>query len=351
MADPGKTEKPTPRRIQDARERGQVARSLEVNTVVILFACLLMFRYGGGYIIGTLGEAARYSFGNLGMHLGIETVQSLFLFVLWEIFRVIAPILGTILIVSLLVNYLQVGVLFTPKPLIPKWENVNPVAGFKKIFSMRSLVEAIKTCLKLALILWVSYATVKAAIPNLIPTMDMSSSDALQYIGLLTYKVLLRIIGVMFVIAILDYAYQRWHYMDSLKMTHQEVRDELKQSEGDPLMKSRVRQIQREIARARMFDAIPRADVVITNPSHVAVALEYKDKMRAPRVLAKGERVVALRIKEAARQHNIPIVENPPLARALFKSCPVGADIPGDLYETVAEVLAFVYRMNRKGAA
>jgi len=351
MADPGKTEKPTPRRIQEARERGQVARSMEINTVVILLVSLLMFRYGGGYIMGALGESARFTFGNLGMRLGVETVHSLILFVMWEVFRVIAPILASLLVVSLLVNYLQVGVLFTHKPLIPKFENINPMSGFKKIFSTRSLVEILKTCLKLLVIGWVGYATVKAAIPELIPAMDMPSSDALQFIGLLTYKVLIRILGVLFVLAGLDYAYQRWYYMDNLKMTRQEIKDELKQSEGDPMVKSRIRQIQREMARRRMFEAIPRADVVITNPSHVAVALEYKDKMRAPRVIAKGERVVAQRIKEMARQNGIPIIENPPLARSLFKSCPVGGDIPGELYETVAEVLAFVYRMNRKGAA
>jgi flagellar biosynthetic protein FlhB len=351
MADPGKTEKPTPRRIQEARERGQVARSVEVNSVFILLVALLMFRYGGGYIMTALGEAAQFSFANLGMSLGIETVHSLILFVMWEIFRIIAPILAAILIVSLLVNYLQVGVLFTPKPLMPKFDNVNPISGFKKFFAMRTLVEAFKTTLKVFLIAWVGYATVKSAIPDLIPAMDMPSSDALHYIGLLTFKVLLRILGVLFVLAALDYAYQRWHYMDSLKMTQQEIKDELKQSEGDPMVKARIRQIQREIARRRMFDAIPRADVVITNPSHVAVALEYKDKMRAPRVLAKGERVVAQRIKEMAKQHGIPVVENPPLARSLFKYCPVGGDIPGDLYEAVAEVLAFVFRMNRKGAA
>lgn len=351
MADPGRTEKPTPRRIQEARERGQVARSVEINTVVILFVALMMFRYGGGYIMGTLGEAASFSFGNLGMNLGIETAHTLVLFVLWEIFRIIAPVLAAIVVVSLLVNYFQVGVLFTHKPLVPKFENINPVEGFKKIFSMRTAVEAFKTVLKFLVIGWVAYATVKASIPQLIPAMDMPSSDALAFIGLLTYKVLLRILGVLFILAALDYAYQKWHYQDSLKMTRQEVRDELKQSEGDPMIKARIRQIQREIARRRMFDAIPRADVVITNPTHVAVALEYKEKMRAPRLIAKGERVVAQRIKDSAREHGIPIVENPPLARSLFKSCPVGGDIPGDLYEAVAEVLAFVFRMNRKGAA
>jgi flagellar biosynthetic protein FlhB len=275
----------------------------------------------------------------------------LWIFYLTQILVAVAPVLGAILLAGLLVNYLQVGVLFTAKPLSPKWSNINPASGFKKIVSTRTLVEALKTILKVGLIGWVAYATVKSAMPELIPAMDMSSVDSLLFMGDLTLRVMTRILGLLLVLAVLDYAYQRWFYLDSLKMTKQEVKDELRQSEGDPLIRTRIRQIQREMARRRMFDAVPRANVVITNPIHVAVALEYKDHMRAPKVVAKGERVVAERIKDQARKHRIPVVENPPLARALFKACPVGAEIPGDLFEAVAEVLAFVYRMNQKGAA
>ncbi len=352
MADPGKTEKPTPRRIQEARERGQVARSVEVNTVIILLVSMLMFRYAGGYIVGKVGEVTAFTFQNLGTHLELETVHSLWVFYLMQIILILSPLLLVILVVSLLVNYFQVGVLFSVKPLTPKFTNINPVSGAKKLFSQRTLVEAVKTVLKIVAVGWVAYVTVKAAMPQLLPAMDMANADSLQYVGGLTMTVMMRVIGVLFVLAALDLAYQRWFYMDSLKMTRQEVKDELRQSEGDPLIKSRIRQIQREMARRRMFEAVPHADVIITNPVHVAVALQYKEQMKAPKLVAKGERVVADRIKQQAREHGIPVVENPPLARALFKSCPVGADIPGDLYEAVAEVLAFVYRVNQaKGAA
>jgi flagellar biosynthetic protein FlhB len=313
---------------------------------------MLMFRYAGGYLVGKMGQVTAFTFENLGLRLGVETVQSLWIFYLSQLFLILAPVLAGILVVSLLVNYMQVGVLFTVKPLTPKFSNLNPAEGFKKLFSQRTLVEGLKTVLKISLVSYMAYATIKSSLPDLIPAMDMANADSLQFIGSLTMKVMTRILGVLFILAILDLAYQRWFFHDSLKMTRQEVRDELRQSEGDPLIKARIRQIQREMARRRMFEAVPRADVVVTNPTHVAVALEYKENMRAPKVVAKGERVVAERIKEQARLHNIPVVENPPLARALFKSCPVGADIPGDLYETVAEVLAFVFRVNNaKGAA
>ena len=278
----------------------------------------------------------------------MENVYNLVLFYMWQVFKIIAPILVVILLVSLAVNYLQVGVLFTIKPLTPKFTNLNPITGFQKLFSRRSAVEFVKSLLKLLIIGWCGYAGVKSALPDLVPTMDMQGAESLKFVGLLTLKVLDWILLALVALALLDFFYQKWEYEDSLKMTKQEIRDEYKQTEGDPMIKARIRQIQREMARRRMFEAIPRADVVITNPTHVAVALEYKEGMQAPVVLAKGERVVAERIRDMAAKYGIPIVQNPPLARALLKQCPVGAFISPDLFEAVAEVLAFVYRMNKK---
>lgn len=348
MADPSRSEKATPRRRQEARERGQVARSVEVNSVLVLLAALTTFRYAGPYMVDSMNNLAVYAFQNMNAGFGMENIVSQSVFYMWQIFRIIAPVLVVVLLVSLAVNYLQVGVLFSLKPLVPKFSNINPATGFQKLFSRRSLIEFLKSFLKIILIGWVGYEGVKAALPNMVPTMDMEGPQAIRFVGTLTISILNKIIMALIVIAILDYFYQKWEYEESLKMTKQEVRDEFRQSEGDPMIKSRIRQIQREMARRRMFDSIPRADVVITNPTHVAVALEYKEGMKAPMVLAKGERVVAERIKEMARKHQIPVVENPPLARALLKQCPVGAPISPDLFETVAEVLAFVYRMNKK---
>lgn len=349
MADPARTEKATPKKREEARERGQVARSIEVNSVLILLAALLSFRFAGPYILDSMGRLTVYTFQNMGISFGVDNIHSFLLFYMLQILLIIAPVLGVILLAGLMINYLQVGVLFSVKPLVPKFSNINPISGFQKLFSRRSFVEFIKSLFKLFLVGWIGYEGVKSALPDLVPTMDMQGTEALRFVGALTIKILNHIIWALVALAILDYLYQKWEYEEGLRMTKQEVRDEYRQSEGDPMIKARIRQIQREMARRRMFESIPKADVVITNPIHVAVALEYKDGMQAPIVLAKGERAIAERIKEVARKNNVPIVENPPLARALLKECPVGAPISPDLFEAVAEVLAFVYRMNKQG--
>ncbi len=351
MADPGRSEKATPKKRQEAREKGQVARSVEVNSAVVLLAALLTLRYAGPYMVDSMNQLAVFSYQNMNISLSMENVYSFAIFYMVQAFKILAPVLGAILCVGLMANYLQVGVLFTVKPLVPKLSNINPMTGFQKLFSRRSMIEFVKSLLKLAIVGGIGYYGVKEALPHLVPAMDMQGAEPLKFVGTLTVKILTRIIVALVVLAILDYFYQRWEYDENLKMTKQEIRDEYRQMEGDPMIKARIRQIQREMARRRMFEAIPRADVVITNPTHVAVALEYKQGMSAPMVLAKGERVIAERIKDMARKNGIPIVENPPLARALLKQCPVGAPISPDLFEAVAEVLAFVYRMNKKGLA
>lgn len=348
MADPARSETATPRRRQEAREKGQVARSVEANSALVLLAAVTAIRYAGPYMLDSINQMTVFTFRNMNMDFGMENVATMTVFYMWQIAKILAPILAAVLFVGLLINYLQVGVLFTAKTLTPKFDNINPLSGFQKIFSRRSAIEFLKSLLKLLIIGWIAYAGVKTALPNLVPTMDMQGVEPLKFVGALTLKILYWIISALVVLAFLDYLYQRWEYEQSLKMTKQEIRDELKQSDGDPMIKARIRQIQREMARRRMFEAVPRADVVITNPTHVAVALEYKEGMKAPIVLAKGERVVAERIKEMAKRHRIPVIENPPLARALLRQCPVGAPIPPDLFEAVAEVLAFVYRMNQK---
>ena len=348
MADPSKTEQATPKRKQEARERGQIARSVELNSAIILLTALVTFRYVGPYLLNSIGKLTVYTYENMSADFGMDNVYNYTIFYMMEIFKMVAPILMVMLLVGLIVNYMQVGVLFTMQPLTPKLSKINPIAGFQRLFSRRSLIEFVKSLLKLTVIAWLGYEGVKAALPQLIPAMDMQGAEAIKFVGELTLNILNRIIIALLVIAALDYLYQRWEYSESLKMSKQEIRDEFRQAEGDPMIKARIRQIQREMARRRMFESIPKATVVITNPTHVAVALEYKEGMQSPVVLAKGERIIAEKIKEVARKHNIPIVENPPLARALLKQCPIGAPIAPDLFESVAEVLAFVYRMNRK---
>ena len=348
MADPSKTEQATPKRKQEARERGQIARSVELNSAIILLTALVTIRYVGPYLLNSMGKLTVFTYENLSASFGMDNVYSYTIFYMMEIFKMVAPILMVMLVVGLIVNYMQVGVLFTMQPLTPKLSKINPIAGFQRLFSRRSLIEFVKSMFKLTVIAWLGYEGVKAALPQLVKEMDMQGAEAIKFVGGLTLNVLTHIIIALLVIAALDFLYQRWEHSESLKMSKQEIKDEFRQAEGDPMIKARIRQIQREMARRRMFESIPKATVVITNPTHVAVALEYKDGMQSPVVLAKGERVIAEKIKEVARKHNVPIVENPPLARTLLKQCPVGAPISPDLFEAVAEVLAFVYRMNRK---
>jgi flagellar biosynthetic protein FlhB len=239
-------------------------------------------------------------------------------------------------------------------PLKPKLSNINPASGFKRLFSRRSLVELTKSIIKLGVIAMVSYLTLRGRITEeLVPLMGMSVWEIISYIASVSYLIMLRVVLIMAVMAVLDFLYQRWEYEDSLKMTKQEVRDEYRQMEGDPLIKGHIRRLQLEYSRKRMMLDIPDADVVVTNPIHYAVALRYKrDLDPAPVVLAKGARLLAERIKEIASQSGIPVVENQELARALYKNAEVGVAIPEDLFSSVAEVLAYVYRLNqgRQGA-
>jgi len=334
MADPSKTEQATPKRRQEARERGQIARSVELNSAVVLLTALITFRYAGPHLLNSIGKLTVYTYENMSASFGLDNVYSSTVFYMMEIFKMVAPILLIMLVVGLLVNYMQVGVLFTLQPLTPKLSKINPLTGFQRLFSRRSLIEFVKSLLKLTLIGWMGYEGVKAALPQLIPAMDMQGTEAIKFVGELTSSILTHIIIALTIIAALDFIYQRWEHNESLKMSKQEIKDEFRQSEGDPMIKARIRQIQREMARRRMFESISKATVVITNPTHVAVALEYKEGMQSPVVLAKGERVIAEKIKEVARKHNVPIVENPPLARALLKQCPIGAPISPDHLDT-----------------
>ncbi len=350
MAEPGKTEKATPRRREVARKKGTVVRSTELNSTIALLALVVLFRFGAESIYQALHRAVAGRFAGLAAPLmTLEDVDVFALGVIIDIARVVAPIALTTLVVALAANLIQVGFLFTTSPITPKISNMNPVNGFKRLFSRRSLVDLLKSIMKIAVIGMVTYLTLRGRIEELVPLMGLSVWEIMKYIAGISYLVMLRVAMVLVVLAILDYFYQRWEYEDSLKMSKSEVRDEYKQMEGDPLIKSRIRRLQLEYARKRMMLEIPEADVVVTNPVHYAVALRYRrDVDPAPMVVAKGARLLAERIKEKARDANVPIVENQELARALYKGAEVGGTIPEELFSSVAEVLAYVYRLSRE---
>ena len=349
-SDQEKSEQATPKRLQEMREKGQVAKSREVPSAVILIASLLIFYFLGSAMIKDFMELMEWSFANSAR---FELRSGNFNWLLLELFRrgikIVAPLFVALMVAGLLSNIVQVGFLFSTKAIAPKFSKLDPLKGFGRMVSKQALVELIKSLFKIAVVGCVTYFTVKGELNQIIPLMDKELWSIMTYIGSVCFKILLRTSWVLIVLAVIDYVFQKWDYMQEAKMTKQEVKDEFKQREGDPLIKSRVRQAQREMAKRRMMEAVPKADVVITNPTHLAIALEYNTQnMAAPQLTAKGSRLMAERIKAIAQENNIPIVENKPLAQALFKGVEIGQEIPAVFYKAVAEVLSYVFRLKNK---
>ncbi len=342
-----RTEKATPRRRQEARKEGKVARSQELSSIAIL-----MFGIGSMYFIlpstiGHIKELATWIFSNATEHSITATSFPLyFKYVMMTFVTAVGPIVLILAVIGLAANLLQVGILFSTKSIEPKLDKLNVVKGLGRLFSVKSLFELCKNVIKLSLIGIVGYYAVKSEMQFVPLLPDMSVAQIMGFMGGAAFRVALKCSLMLVVLAILDYAYQKWEYEKSIRMSKQEIKEEMKNTEGNPQIKSRIRQIQRDAAFRRMMSAVPKADIVVTNPTHVAVALKYDiDAMDAPKVVAKGQRLIAERIKEIAQENDIPIVENKPLARALFKACDVGMQIPANLFRAVAEVLAYVYKL------
>jgi flagellar biosynthetic protein FlhB len=263
--------------------------------------------------------------------------------------KLMAPFLIVVYAAAVLGNVIQFGFLFSWEPIMPKLNKLNPIQGMSRFFSLRSLTEIIKFVVKVLPVGFIVYRAIKKEVPFIMPLADQSVLEIGAYMGKTAIRIMLRSSWVLLVLAILDYAYQRWEHQKGLKMTKHEVKDEMKQQEGDPQVKGRIRRVQREWARRRMMEAVPKADVVITNPVQLAIAISYNNEtMAAPEVVAKGADIVADRIRQIARSHGIPVVENKPLARALFREVEIGKRIPVALYKAVAEVLAYVYRLKNR---
>jgi len=344
-----KTEEATPKRREDSRRKGQVARSSELSSIAILAAGLLALSSLGPYMYTELSIFMVDALTN-GIHTEVNALGLRASIATWALgyARIVGPMVVLLLVAALGVNYAQVGVLFTLEPLTPKAQRLSPFSGIKRIFSSKGLVELAKGLFKIGAVAYVTYLTIDGNMSDFISYMDMSVGQIFSLCGSIILKLTFRIVLMLLVMAVLDYAFQRWDYEKSLRMTKQEIKQEFKQQEGDPLVRSRVRNLQREMSQKRMMDDVATADVVVTNPTHVAIALKYDmDEMAAPRVVAKGQRLVAQRIKELAREAGVPLVENKPLARALFKAVHIGGDIPEDLFKAVAQVLAFVFQLKR----
>lgn len=344
-----KTEEPTPRRREEARKRGQVAKSREVAAVAVLSGGLLALVMGGGYMMGQFFVIYRTFLVFPKEGLNVSSAHGLFLLAVKLGLKALLPLLVILLPVAFLSLYLQIGGVVAWEALLPKAERIDPVQGFKRLFSLPSLVELLKSILKLVLISWVAYLVVDSEKDKVLLLARAEVPELGRAIFVLARNLVFKTTLALVALAILDFLFQRWETERQLRMTKEELKEELKQTEGDPWVKSRIRQVQRAMAQRRMMAEVPKADVVITNPVHYAVALKYEmEEMPAPQVIAKGKDHLARKIKEIAEEAGVPVVENPPLAQALYSQVEIGAYIPAELYQAVAEVLAYVYRLKGK---
>jgi flagellar biosynthetic protein FlhB len=345
--DSSKTEDPTEKKLAKGREEGQVASSQEVKSWMILmggtFGIMLL---APTMMIKLQREMVPLISEAHAVAMDFEHVRLVFARLTIETGIALAPFVGLLLLMALSSNILQTGLVYSPKKIEPKLSRISLLAGFKRLFSMKAIVEFIKGIVKISIVSVVSFSL---ALPYLEDFDLLFGAEIIQILDRLYIVALLLMagsVGVMTAIAILDYMYQKFEFIKQMKMTHNDVKDEHKQSEGDPLIKSRIRKIRMERAQARMMAAVPRADVIVTNPTHYAIALEYKmDSMSAPRLVAKGADFVAQRIRERAEELEIPIVENPPLARALYATVELEEEVPPEHYKAVAEVIGYVMRL------
>ena len=345
-----KTERATPYRKRKAREEGRVAKSAELNSAVMICLGFAMMLAVGPHMATQLQLLMGHTMSNApAIAISDPTFVKVFGDAMLKFFAVVGPVFAILVVVGFAANVAQVGFQITPKALKPKLEKLDVVKGLKQKFSLRTLVTMIRDATKLFIIGFVAYKVVQSEFEGFFLLPDMSVTQLATTVGRQAVWVALKIGAAILILAVLDYAYQKYEFEKSIKMSRQEIKDEYKNTDGNPQIKARVRQIQREAARKRMMADVARADVVLTNPTHLAVALKYdREVMDAPFVLAKGERLVAERIKKIAREHNIPVIEDKPLARALFKMCDIGQVVPETLYRAVAEVLAYVYRLREK---
>ncbi|MVO99143.1 flagellar biosynthesis protein FlhB [Paenibacillus lutrae] len=342
-----KTESATPKKRQDSRKKGQVAKSMELPAAFILFFSFLSFYMIGGFMKEKLVDLFTGSLRHdLLMDVTMSNIQMLSYRILVQFLILLAPIMILTMVTALAANYMQIGFLLTGDPLKMKLNKINPIEGFKKIFSMRSFIDFLKSILKIVIIGVVVYLTLWGEKEKLLALSHVPLEKALQYVWSMTLMLGIKIAIILVVLAVFDYLYQRYEFEKSIRMSKQDIKDEYKKTEGDPFIKGKIREKQRRMAMQRMMQEIPKADVIITNPTHYAVAIRYDAaNMQAPTVVAKGTDFVALKIREIAKEHGILIMENKPLARALHAQVELEEAIPGDLFQAVAEVLAYVYKI------
>ncbi|MGE7621817.1 flagellar biosynthesis protein FlhB [Viridibacillus sp. NPDC096237] len=346
-----KTEKATPKKRLDARKKGQVLKSQDVTSAIVLLSVFLFLLFGAGFMRDSVMAFFKQTFSRylLVESISISSVMEVYKEVMIEMAIVLLPIMVIAVIASLSGNFFQFGLLFTTESLKFDLKKLDPIKGLKRMFSLKAIIELLKSVLKIT---FIGSVTTVILLMNIDDVLSLSFKS--PWVTLITVGKLTVIMGIaasltLFCVAILDYFYQKFDYEKNLKMSKQDIKDEYKNTEGDPLIKSKIKQRQREMAMRRMMSEVPKADVVITNPTHYAIALQYdEDSMDAPKVVAKGTDFIAQKIKLIAKENDVVMVENRPLARAMYDQVEVGGRIPDEFFKAVAEVLAYVYRIKRK---
>jgi len=347
-----KTEEPTSRRLQESKDKGDIAKSTEIPSAAVLVLALMTIYLMSDYMISTFEELTRHYLANSGQ---IEVIPTNIGNLLNESMiysaMLLGPLMLAVLFAALVANYAQVGVIFTTEKIAPDIKKIDPIKGLAQKFSMQAAAELLKSLLKIVLIGYVAYNEVRKTLPHFMPLVDETPYQIMIFAGHAAFWIFLKCTITIAILAALDYAFQRWQFMKKMKMTKQEVKEEAKMTEGDPQVKGRIRALQMQMARGRMMEEVPKADVIITNPTRLAVALKYdNEQMAAPLVVAMGAGAIAHRIKEIAAEHQVPIIEDKPLARALYKTAKIDQPIPENLFQAVAQILAYVYGIKKKAA-
>lgn len=344
-----KTEEPSERKLQKAKEQGNVPKSRELNTFAMFMAILLALFT----VLPMAMEGLMALYGTVLSEVGTTRIadKSSFAafvsFISQKALWILMPTMLLLLIFAFLGGFLQTGPIWSAAPIAPKLSKISLIKGLGRMFSMRSLMEFIKSFLKMCVVGTVLYLVMYANLDQFLTLMDKSLMDSVRTTQVVLGEMLLAALVIAFILGVMDYIFQRQQYMKEQRMSRREIKDEYKETEGDPHVKGRQRQIRLERARARMMKELPTADVVVTNPTHYAVALRYdKEKEAAPRVIAMGVDFLALKIREMAKSHDIPLYEDPPLARQLYAEAELNEEIPLELYEAVAKVVAYIYNLN-----
>lgn len=347
--DSEKTEQATDTRREEFRRRGQVAQTRELSSAAFLLVSAMSVFLLSKFFFQNFIEVFQHAFGpDLVEHIRRGNFMDVTGFMGGKMALMLLPVFGLTALVALFSSIAQVGFLMVEDALSPDFNKINPIQGFTRIFSLRTLVEGLKSFLKLVGIGFIVYLVLKSEIEMMPKLMDLNVAETMYYMGKVIVKLLLSVGSIMLVLAAADYFFQKWDLEKKMMMSKQEIKEESKQREGDPMIKSRIRRIQREIASRRMMDKVKQGDVVVTNPTHIAVVLKYGENLPAPQLIAKGADLIAEKIKAIAKENNIPIVENKPLARTIFKTMKLGQVIPKELFVAVAEVLSYVYRLKKK---